>query len=636
MLKKELNFLKLCKENNYSQKEISSFKKALSFSRTHLKEEKLLSGEPVINHNISLGCILVKSKLFPEVVIAGILYGLEKKVLPEEITEKFNREISDLVLGQTQLKIIKSKNKTIEAETLKKVLLTSLRDVRIIFIKLADKLDNLLNIKNFPLDERNRIAQEVLEIYAPIANRFDLRYLKKQLEEEAFKIINPRKYKEISNFLKESKEERELFVKNFIRQIKDLLKGKVHACEINGREKSVYSIYQKIISRKVSLHKQKDHFAARVIVSSEEDCYNVLGILHQHYDSVPGTLRDYISQPKPSGYQSLHTLLQTPNKKEIEVQIRTQKMDDIAEEGVASHWSYKKSATSKSDMQFEKKTAWLRSVLDLQNLSRDKEFLKTMELNFFGDTFYCYTPKGRAIELPKKSTLLDFAYYIHQEIGNHAIGGRVNNVFSSLKKELNSGDVIEIVVNKHQRPRRDWLKFVVSSRAKTGICKGIKKHGDLPASKSLSIKPKEKKKFEDIVFSKKFPASNFILAKCCSPLPKEELAGVIKSQRKILVHAKNCKKIKNIQDKAIPVFWKESFNMLIKIIVQASDRSGVLADILNTISREGFIIKEANAKLLSHEVAECFFVVVPQKLDNIVRLIKKIKHVRGVTKISFG
>ncbi len=636
MLKKELNFLTLCKKNDYSQKEIAVFKKAISFSKVHLEDKKLLSEEPAINRNISLGSILVKSKLFPEVVTAGLLYALEKKVLPEEIREKFGREIFDLVSGQTQLKIIKSKNKTIEAETLRKILLTSLRDVRIIFIKLADKLDNLLNIKSFPSAERNNIAREVLEIYAPIANRFDLRYLKTQLEEEAFKIINPRKYKEISNFLKQSKEERELFVKNFIRQIKDLLKEKVHVCEIKGREKSIYNIYKKIISRRVSLHKQKDHFAARIIVSSEEDCYNVLGILHQHYDSVPGTLRDYISQPKPNGYQSLHTLLQTPDKKEIEIQIRTQKMDDIAEEGAASHWSYKKSKTSKSDIQFEKKTAWLRSVLDLQNISKEKDFLKTVELNFFGDTFYCYTPQGKAIEMPKKSTLLDFAYYIHQEIGNHATGGRINGIFSPLKKELNSGDVIEIITNKHQRPRRDWLKFVISSRAKNGICKTIKKHGDLPASKSLSIKPKEKKTFENIIFSKEFPTSNFILAKCCSPLPKEELAGIIKSQRKILVHSKNCEKIKNIQDKTIPVFWKESFNMLIKIIVQASDRSGILADILNTISREGFIIKEANAKLLSHDVAECFFVVVPKKLDNIIKLIKKIKHVRGVTKISFG
>ncbi|MFH1918165.1 MAG: HD domain-containing protein [Nanoarchaeota archaeon] len=626
----EREFLEICEKNKYSQKEIDLFKKAIEFSKKYFGSKERLSGEFVVKHNIEVGMILAKSKLFPEVVVAGILYGIDEEVLPTEIQKEFGKEILDLVDGQSQLKVIKSKNKSVEADTLRKILLVTLKDVRIIFVKLADKLGNLGTIDVLPAKEQKRIAEEVLEVYAPLANRFGLEYMRRRLEEEAFKIINPRRYKEITGFLKDSEEKRREFIENFVEEVKNLLKGKTNILKIKGREKHIYSIYKKL--HRTSLHEQMDHFAMRITATSVKDCYDVLGILHENYKNIEGTLKDYIASPKPNGYQSLHTVLKTSDGKYVEVQVRTQEMDEIAEEGVAAHWSYKK---MKSDEGFEKKTAWLRSVLDLQTSEKDKEFLKTIKLNVFGDKIYCYTPQGKAIDLPKGSTVLDFAYHIHQEIGNRAVGGRINGVFSPLKKELSSGDVLEILTNKHQRPRREWVKFVVSARAKSIIRKEVKKYDKIPVSTMCSLKKSEKEKFDDLAYSPEFPNHNLSLAKCCLPIPKKEIVGVVKSHKKISVHVKDCRMIKEASDRVVPVFWKETFNRPIKIIVEASDRSGILADILNTISRGGFVVKEANAKLKGNHVSECSFVIVPQKLEHVVNLIKMIEKVRGVLKIWF-
>ena len=415
------NFLQICKENKYSKKDIDLFEKAIDFTKNHLKEKKRLSGELIIKHNLEIGSILAESKLFTEVVAAGILYGVEKEILPTELKKNFSEEICNLVYGQTQLKGIKSKNKSLEANTLRKILLVTIKDVRIIFVKLADKLDNLKTIQMLPANEQKRIVKEVLEVYAPLANRFGLEYIRRQLEEEAFKKMNPRRYKEIVKFLKDSEKNRRAFIEDFVKKINELLKGKANILKIKGRDKNIYSIYKKL--HRTSLHKQRDHFAIRIIANSIKDCYTALGILHENYENVEGKLSDYIASPKTNGYQSLHTVLKTSEGKYVEVQIRTQEMDEIAEEGVASHWSYKK---MKSDVGFEKKTAWLRSILDLQASEKDKDFLKTIKLNVFGDKIYCYTPQGKAINLPKGSSILDFACQIKQVIGNHAVRGRIN------------------------------------------------------------------------------------------------------------------------------------------------------------------------------------------------------------------
>ncbi|MBT4257686.1 bifunctional (p)ppGpp synthetase/guanosine-3',5'-bis(diphosphate) 3'-pyrophosphohydrolase [archaeon] len=620
-------FFDLCKEK-YSKKQLSKFKEAISFIEEVFIDEKRLNGELLIVHNLKVGAILAENHLSSEVILAGLLHGVEEDILITDLKKKFGGSVSELVFGQLQLREIKAKHKDLESELLRKVLFVTLSDPRIIFVKLADKLENLKDVSVFGIREQKRIANESLEIYAPLANRLGLEQIKRNLEDISLKILNNKKYFEIAKFLDATKKERKDFIDLFIQEIRRSL-DKKKIVKIKGREKSIYSIYKKITERKIPLDLHRDHFAMRIIVNSEKDCYDVLGILHEKYESMQGLLKDYIANPKSNGYQSLHTILIVDSKK-IEVQIRTKRMDEEAEEGSAAHWSYK---NMKSDLGFEKKVSWLRSVMELKG--EDRDLLGSIKKSIFGEKVYCYTPKGKAIELPEGSTVLDFAYYVHQEVGNKAVAGRINGSFVPLKKKLKSGDVVVVLTNKLQVPRRHWIKFVVSSRAKTFIKKAIKKRDNIEINKNYVISSKEKLSFDSLVYSRDFNHYEFSLAKCCSPMPVEEIVGVIKSQKRVLVHKTDCNYVSKVKDKIIPVSWKEEFSRPIKIFVEAKERSGVLKDFLNTIIHGGFIVNDATIKGLDEEFVECSFVIVPRKLNEVVKLVKRIKNIRGFRKVRF-
>lgn len=627
---KELKFVDFCKTQGYSDENINKFKKAIEFSENLFNEKKRLSGESLIDRNIHIGKILVKNKLFPEVVIAGLLYGIEEEVSEKEIEKNFDKEISKLVFGIKKLKEIKSKNKNTEMGLLREIIITAIDDLRIIFIKLASKLHNLDSINIHPKKERERIAREVLEIYSPLGNRLGLEILRRELEDKAFKILNPRKYNEINNFLKESHEKRRNFINKILKEVKEKLEKEIKVLNVKGREKHIYSIYKKIKERRVPLDEQKDHFAMRIIVNSVRDCYTCLGVLHQYYESL-GEIKDYIEKPKNNGYQSLHTFIKI-NEKTIEVQIRTQKMDEVAEEGAAAHWSYKK---LKSKIGFEKKTALYRDLLYLDKKLNKNDFLNTIKNDLFGEQIYCYTPQGKVISLPKGASVLDFAYHIHQEIGNTAIGARINGAFTSLKKELSQWDVVEIITNKKQRPKRKWISYVVSAKAKSAIKKAVKKYEGFSVPSKKQEEGSEMS-CDNLVVSEDFPNHDFFLARCCFPIPKDDLAGVLKSHKKVLVHKKDCEKIKDLEDKTIDVKWKETFNCPIKFFVRASSKSGILAEILNAVSRQGFTIKEANAKLIEDDVTECKFIIMPKDIDSIESLVKKIQNIKDVKRVFLG
>ncbi|MDH3353484.1 MAG: HD domain-containing protein, partial [Nanoarchaeota archaeon] len=509
--------LELCKKN-YSKKETQLIEKSLEFIKHHLEGEKI-SGKSLTEFNTDVGEILANSKLSAETIVAGILYGIEKIIPFKKVVENFGEEIAEIVFGQLQLRMIKKNNASVQAELVRKILLTGLDDIRIIFVKLAVKLANLRIISALKEKEQKRIAEDILTLYVPLATRLGLDYIKNNLEDLAFKTTKPKKYEEISNFFKESKKEREEFIKKFINKLKNNLSQKVGLIEIKGRNKQIKSIFDKITKREVALKEQKDHYAIRIIVENEKDCYSVLGILHEEFIPIAGRLKDYVNSPKPNGYQSIHTVLKIPSSgEEIEVQIRTEKMDEFAEEGNAAHWSYKK---VEGDTSFEKKVGWLKALIKFQKGSSNKEFIKNLKLDLFADKIYCYTPKGDAKELPKNATLLDFAYYIHQEVGERAVGGRVNGKFVSLKETLKNGCVVEILTNKNQRPRRDWLKFVISAKAKSKIRQGIRRYESIPVPHKQTIEINNDNDFDNLVESHEFPSGKFSFAKCCYPLPKD-------------------------------------------------------------------------------------------------------------------
>jgi len=625
------SFLELCKKKGYEEKSIDKFKEAIAFAKEHLIDEKRLSGDNFFDHNLRVGVILVENRTEPEIVIAGILHGLLKDENNEEIEKKFGSETIKLLEEIGALKELKLRHPTLGAEALRKILLTTLKDIRVVLIKLANKLDNIQTMGIFPPEEQKRLAEEVITFYAPLAYRLGVENLRVRLEDLALNTLKPRKYQEIQKFLEESREDREKNIENAISIIGDLVKNKVKIVKIKGRPKHIYSIYKKITKRGVKLHEQFDLLGIRIIVPEIKDCYNLLGLLHEKFEPVEERLKDYIANPKPNFYRSIHTGVKLLHGKIAEIQIRTPKMDEFAEEGLAAHWKYKSAG---HDQLFEKKIAWLRGILDLQRGMENKEFLETVKVDIFGDKMYCYTPKGDVKELPSESTLLDFAFLVHEEVGSHAIGGRVNGKFVPIKKKLNPGDIVEILTNKKQRPRRSWIKIVTSAKARQKIRKSLKEFEKLPAIYFRSIKPAIREEQGVLVNSEEFPKAVCVLAKCCHAIPGEEIVGIPTKRRVISVHKDDCKFVLKEEKRWVSVNWRNEFNQKIKFYVVAEERSGLLADLLHTIARAGFEVKEAKAKLLGLD-EECSFLVIPRDLEHLQELIKRIRKVKGVKRIHF-
>ena len=307
-------------------------------------------------------------------------------------------------------------------------------------------------------------------------------------------------------------------------------------------------------------------------------------------------------------------------------------MDEFAEEGLAAHWKYK---GSKSEEKFEKKIAWLRGVLDMQKNIENKEFLETLKVDLFGDKIYCYTPKGDVKELPRSSTVLDFAFSVHEEVGSQTVGARVNGRFVPIKHKLVSGDVVEVVTNKNQRPRRSWIKIVTSAKSRQKIRKSLKQYESLPGIYFRSFKPEVTEEQGTLVLSEEFPKASCILAKCCLAIPGDEIVGILTKKKIISVHWNGCRQALKESNRWLPVQWRNTFNQKIKFYVEADERSGLLADLLHTIANTGFEVKEAKAKLIGNNYAQCSFNVIPRDLEHLQNLIGRVRKVNGVKKLFF-
>ncbi len=620
-------FLRDCRKQQYSEESIQLFRQAIVVAQAMLHEQKRLTGEPEAEHNLRVGQILVENKAAPAVVTAGILHQLPKqKLLP------FNSEIVSLVKGVEEIKQTKSKNSLLEAEALRKIILTTAIDPRIIIIELANKLDNLRTIHVLPLERQRKIAAEVLEIYAPLASRLGLDKMRVELENTAFRILHPEKYQQITEFLVHSREQREENIATAINNIQKAAAGNVKIISIKGRPKHIYSIYKKMTVRHVHLDQQYDLLGIRILVPEVKDCYTLLGILHENFEPIEGRLKDYIANPKPNFYRSLHTTIRFSAGNITEIQIRTPEMDEFAEEGIAAHWRYKR---LKSEEVFEKKISWLRSILDLEKEIENKEFLKAVKVDLFGDEIHCYTPKGDVKELPQGATVLDFAYAVHEEIGHHAVGGRVNGKFVPLKHKLLRGDVVEIITHKNQRPRRDWLKIVWSSKSQQKIRKLLKEHEKLALTHYHLLKSVVKEEMGVLATSAEYPTAICTLAKCCSPLPGEKITGLATKRRVISVHRTDCRLALKEEERWVEVSWRNTFNQKIRFFVKAEERSGLLADLLHTIASARFEVKEAKAKLTDVGIEECSFLIVPRDLEELKALVQRVQKVKGVKKVYF-
>lgn len=471
------------KMNTYHPtKEFNMIDRAYHLAVEAHKEQKRKSGEPYIIHPLKVAYILAELELDKETITAGILHDTieDTQYTYEDIANIFSEEVANLVDGVTKLgKLSYSTKEEMQAENYRKMFMAMAKDIRVILIKLADRLHNMRTLNYMTEAKQREKAQETLDIYAPLAHRLGISKIRTEMEDLCFQYLNPDAYYDLKEKIERKQIERESFVKSIVSDLKQKMEQSGIKGKVEGRSKHFFSIYKKMVNQNKTLDQIYDLFAVRAIVDTVRDCYGVLGVVHTMYTPMPGRFKDYIAMPKPNMYQSLHNTLIGPEGEPFEVQIRTWDMHRTSEYGIAAHWKYKEGKGNKKGTSEEAKLTWLRQILEWQqDMSDNKEYLDTikLDLNIFNDQVYAFTPQGKVISLPKGSTTIDFAYMIHSAVGNKMVGARVDNKMVSIEYKIQNGDRIEILTSQNSRgPSRDWLNIVKSSQARTKINQWFKK-----------------------------------------------------------------------------------------------------------------------------------------------------------------
>ncbi len=462
----------------HPEADLGLLQRAYVFSAKVHEGQERLSGEPYLVHPLAVGGILADMRLDEVTVAAGLLHDAIEDTLaePEEIRRLFGEEVAFLVEGLTKIaKIEFSSARVRQAENFRKMLLAMSKDIRILLIKLADRLHNMRTVQYMAEDSRRRVAQETLDIYAPLAHRLGIDWMRRELQDLAFRVLRPQIAGDLEKRLRGQRKARERYMEEVIGILSAKLAQTNLRAEVTGRVKDLASIHDKMEQQGLTLDQIYDVIAFRIVLDDAEAAvYGALGIVHATWRPVPGRFKDYVALPKPNGYQSLHTTVIGPYGERMEIQIRTREMHDAAEFGIAAHWKYKEGGVGGSE-EDHRKFAWLRQLMEWQrDLSDPHEFLDTVKVDLFPDEVFVFTPRGDVINLPKDATPVDFAYAIHSEVGEHCAGARVNGKLVSLRYRLHDGDTVEIVTNPAQVPRKDWLEFVVSGKARSRIRHAIR------------------------------------------------------------------------------------------------------------------------------------------------------------------
>jgi GTP diphosphokinase / guanosine-3',5'-bis(diphosphate) 3'-diphosphatase len=640
--------------------DVRQLQSAYEFSEAAHEGQFRRSGEPYISHPVEVAKILTQWHLDSQALTAALLHDVmeDTAVTKIEISEKFGKMVAELVDGVSKLdKIEFESQEQAQAENFRKMFLAMARDVRVILIKLADRLHNMRTLDVMQPKKRARIARETLEIYAPIANRLGLNALYMELEELAFQNLYPNRYRVLKKALEVQRGNRREVVDKILDAIKQrLAENKIDAV-VTGREKNLYSIYKKMHEKNLSFSKVLDIYAFRVIAKDPAACYLALGALHGLYKPIPGKFKDYIAIPKANGYQSLHTTLFGPFGTPLELQIRTQEMHRIAEAGVASHWLYKTSDAQLSELQ-KKTHQWLQSLLEMQSESADSvEFLEHLKVDLFPDEVYVFTPKGKIMALPHGATCVDFAYSVHTDIGNRCVAAKINYELVPLRSELKNGDRVEIITAAHAKPNPSWLNYVVSAKARHHIRHFLKTMqyeesaqlgerllGQALAAlgysvralteadwerllKELSATTRQEvlaeiglgKQLAIVIARKLLPAGveskhpghagpviirgsegmALQFAKCCHPIPGDPIIGFIKTGRGMIIHTHDCPviaKSRRDPDKWLDVEWAPDTRKLFSVNIKlvVSNQTGVLAKVAAEIAQNGSNIENVS------------------------------------------
>jgi len=468
-----IRFEDICEtvRKHHPEADLDLLRKAYIFSAVEHKGQTRASGEPYLVHPLEVADILAEMRMDPTCVAVGLLHDVLEDTLttPEKVQEYFGDDVLHIVEGVTKIsKIPFSSSEERQAENFRKLLLAMVDDVRVILVKLADRIHNMRTLQHLPEERRQRIARETMDIYAPLAGRLGMSKVKNELEDLSFQYLDIEAYKDLAARVEEKRKKAQALIEKLKATVTEKLKAAGLECTVEGRIKRLYSIHQKIRRQRIDLDQVYDFVALRVVVASVADCYAVLGVLHNLWRPVPGRIKDFIAMPRPNGYQALHTSVIGEEGHPFEVQIRTSEMHGVAEDGIAAHWKYKEGRTGfdKDDQAF----AWLRQLLEWQHEVKDPhEFLNSLKLDLYPEEVYCFTPKGEVKTLPRGVSPVDFAYAIHTQVGNQCVGARVNGKMVPLRYKLKNGDIVEILTAPGHHPSRDWLAMAVTNKARSKI-----------------------------------------------------------------------------------------------------------------------------------------------------------------------
>ncbi len=594
------------------------------------------TGEKYFMHPIEVANILMEMNADTATLCAALLHDIveDTSVTLQQVKDLFGEEIALLVEGVTKIDKIHFKDsEDYKAENIRKIFLATAKDVRVILIKLADRMHNMQTLKTFREEKQQRIARETLEIYAPVAHKLGMWRLKGELEDLSLRYLEPEAYSFLRSKVNEKRTEREKNTHDMITVIKQKLAEKHIEAVVYGRAKYFFSIYKKMKKKKIGFNDIYDLVAIRVLTKTIPECYTALGIVHDLWKPMPNRFKDYIAVPKANGYQSLHTSVITEKGKIVEIQIRTEEMHHIAEDGIAAHWKYQ---GTQRDKKFDRKISWLKQILEWKRQSKDAvDFIESLKVDLFEDEMVVFTPKGDPISLPKDSTPIDFAYMVHTNIGNKCSKAMVNNKIVSLDHMLQSGDIIEIITNKNAEPSRQWLKFVKTSKARTKI-KSILKITTEHDPKGDRLKLEEQLPESIIdrieVIGKSYPLK---ISKCCEIKINDVIKGFITKDNKITVHKNNCPNIHSLDAKReVPVVWKFDANeYLVVLRLLLEDRVGLLAKILNLFALHKINITSVNTKQSKDRVITTLRFHLKEK-EKLEALIKKIKQNKSVLEVA--
>jgi GTP diphosphokinase / guanosine-3',5'-bis(diphosphate) 3'-diphosphatase len=681
-------------------KDVARLAEAYRFSEAAHAGQTRQSGEPYISHPLAVAEILAQWHLDGQTLMAALLHDVteDTSVTNDEISDTFGKPVAELVDGVSKLDRIEFQSaEDAQAENFRKMLLAMARDVRVILIKLADRLHNMRTLGAVPPAKRRRVARETMEIYAPIANRLGLNTLYHELQELAFAHMYPLRYKVLAKATAAARGNRREMIGRTLEAIKRKLADSGIEAIVFGREKHVYSTYRKMIEKHLSFSEVHDIFGCRVVVKDIPGCYLALGALHSLYKPIPGKFKDYIAIPKANGYQSIHTDLIGPYGVPVEVQLRTDQMHRLAESGVASHWLYKEDTDKLSELQ-KQTHRWLQSLLEIQHQSGDpQEFLEHVKVDLFPDEVYVFTPKGRILSLPRGATAVDFAYAVHTDIGNRCVAAKVNGELVALRTELRNGDRVEIITASHAKPNPGWLQYVRTGKARSNIRHFLKTMqyeesaglGErlldqaLRALKSTiaEVDPvswervvrdggarSKDELLADIGLGKRLPAvvarrllkhadparedagSGSItirgtegmavqLASCCRPIPGDAIVGSIKKGQGLVVHAGDCRTIvrsrRNEPEQWIDVEWDSRTARLFQAAVDVTveNRRGVLAKVASEVAEAGSNIDSISTEEDRAVFTTMHFIVEVANRQHLARVMRALRRLPDVKKI---